>query len=151
MTMGGKGTFYSRDTAQYPLLMSSPHSYYRVHSWLDNSPLLKGDCYRHAVWMSAADAKCRGVKDNDLVRVYSDIGEMVIRTYVTSRLVPGTVVIHHGGWYLPGKENSARMPDGVDARGAPNLFTHEEDLPRAIVGTFPCKGLVQIEKWEGAQ
>jgi len=28
-------------------------------------------------------------------------------------------------------------------------LTHEEDLPVTIVGMFPCKGLVQIEKWEG--
>jgi len=151
MTLGGKDTFYSEDAAKYPLLMSSPHSYYRVHSWLDNSPLLRNDCYRHAVWMNVADAKARGVKDNDLVRVYNDIGEMIIRAYVTSRIVPGTVAIHHGGWYLPQGGTSALMPDGVDGRGAPNLFTHEEDLPNTVVGTFPCKGLVQIEKWRGAR
>jgi anaerobic dimethyl sulfoxide reductase subunit A len=151
MTLGGKGTFYSEDTERYPLLMSSPHSYYRVHSWLDNSPFLRCDCYRHAVWMNVADAKSRGIKDNDLVRVFSDIGETVVKAYVTSRIVPGTVAIHHGGWYLPREGASALMPDGVDWRGAPNLFTHEEDLPNTVVGTFPCKGLVQIERWGGAR
>jgi len=145
MTMGGRDTFFSEDTKKYPLLMSSPHSYYRVHSWLDNNIWLRTDCYRHAVWMNVADAKARGVKDNDQVRVYSDIGEMVGPAYVTSRIVPGTVALHHGGWYVPKKEKTELMPDGIDKRGAPNLFTHGDELPETVVGTFPCKGLVQVE------
>ncbi len=148
MTLGGRDTFFSENTGEYPLLMSSPHSYYRVHSWLDNNKWLRTDCYRHAVWMSVADAKKRGIKDGDGVRVYSDIGEMVGPAYVTSRIVPGTVAIHHGGWYVPKKEKTDLMPDGIDRRGAPNLFTHSEDLPDTVVGTFPCKGLVQIERLE---
>ena len=148
MTKGGRDTFYSEDVKKYPLLMSSPHSYYRIHSWLDNNPLLKDDCYRHAVWMSVSDAKSRGIKDNDYVRVYNDVGEMAVPAYVTSRIVPGTVAIYHGGWYVPGEEKTDLMPDGIDSRGAPNLLIHDADLPHTIVGSFPCKGLVQIEKRE---
>lgn len=148
MTMGGWDTFHSKDCERYPLLMSSPHSYYRMHSWLDNDPWLRTDCYRHAVWISVADAKSRGIKDNDMVRVFNDIGEMVLPAYVTSRIVPGTVAIHHGGWYVPGGKKSAIMPDGIDLRGSPNLLTHDVDLPDTVIGMFPCKGLVQIELWE---
>lgn len=148
-TMGGKDTFHSRDTEKYPLLMSSPHSLYRVHSFLDNQLLLKGDCYRHAVWVNISDAKARGIGDDDLVKVYNDIGEMIIPAYVTSRVVPGTVCIFHGGWYDPGEDKTELMPDGTDMGGAPNLLTHNEDLPHTIVGFFPCKGLVQVEKWGG--
>jgi len=150
MTMGGRDTFYSKDTEKYPLLMSSPHAYYRIHSFLDNNPLLRADCYRHAVWMSVADAKARGIKDDDLVKVYNDIGEMVIPAYVTSRILPGTVAIHHGGWYKPSEDKTQLMPDGIDRGGAANMLTHNDDLPDTVVGFYPCKGLVQIEKWEGA-
>jgi anaerobic dimethyl sulfoxide reductase subunit A len=150
MTKGGNDTFYSKDTEKYPLLMSSPHGFYRMHSFLHNNPMLRDDCYRHAVWMSVADAKARGIKDDDLVRVYNDIGEMIIPAYVTSRIVPGTVAVHHGGWYIPSEEKSELMPDGIDRGGAPNLLCHDEDLPDTIVEMLPCKGLVQIEKWEGA-
>jgi anaerobic dimethyl sulfoxide reductase subunit A len=148
MTMGGKDTFYSKDAEMYPLLMSSPHSYYRIHSFLDNHPWLRGDCYRHAVWMSVADAKSRGIRDNDFVKVHNDIGEMIIPAYVTSRVVPGNVFIHHDAWYRPGNEKSGLMPDGIDKGGAPNFLVHEEDQPDTIVGIFPCKGLVEITKWE---
>ena len=129
--------------------MSSPHGLYRIHTLLDNQPLLN-DCYRHAVWISVAEAKARGIKDNDLVRVYNDQAEIIMPAYVTSKVVPGTVNIFHGGWYTPGKTKTALMPEGIDTRGAPNLMTHyDEHLPETILDHQPCKALVQIEKWEG--
>jgi anaerobic dimethyl sulfoxide reductase subunit A len=151
MIKGGRATYFSKDVAKYPLLMSSPHSLYRIHSLLDNQPLLSEDCYRHAVWISVAEAKVRGIKDNDLVRVYDDQAEIIMPAYVTSKVVPGTVNIFHGGWYRPGPTKTALMPDGIDLRGAPNLMTHyDEHLPDTIIDHQPCKALVQIEKWEGA-
>jgi anaerobic dimethyl sulfoxide reductase subunit A len=127
--------------------MSSPHSLYRIHTLLDNQPLLAEDCYRHAVWISAADAKTRRIKDNDLVRVYDDQAEIIMPAYVTSRVVPGTVNIFHGGWYQPGKIKTKLMPEGIDTRGAPNLLTHynEQPLPETIIDHEPCKALVEIE------
>ncbi|MFC2039723.1 molybdopterin-dependent oxidoreductase [Chloroflexota bacterium] len=148
MTKGGRDTFFGKDADRYPLLMSSPHSIYRVHSFLENNPWLKGDCYRHAIWISVADAKLRGINDNDLVHVYNDIGEMLIPAYVTSRVVPGTVVLFHGGWYRPSKEKSELMPDGIDIGGSPNFLTHNCDHPDTIVSFLPCKALVEIEKWD---
>jgi anaerobic dimethyl sulfoxide reductase subunit A len=148
MTLGGKDTFFSEDTGRYPLLLSSPHSVYRVHSFLDNSPLLNSDCYRHAVWMNVSDARARGIKDGDVVRIYNHLGAMIIPAYVTSRVTPGTVYVFHGAWYQPSEDRSSLMPDGLDTRGAPNLVINNQDLPMTIVGFFPCKGLVEIEKKE---
>ena len=145
---GGCDTFYGKDLEKYPLLMSTPHSYYREHSFLDNNPWLRDDCYRHALWISIPDAKKRGIKDNDLVRVCNDLGELVIPVYVTSRIVPGTVCIFHGGWYTPSEDKSRLMPDGIDKRGAPNFLIHNQDLPLTIVDFFPCKAAVQVEMWE---
>ena len=149
MIQGGWDTFYSEHTMKYPLLMSSSHSYYRVHSYLDNNPWLRGDCYRHAIWISVADAKARGITDDDVVKIYNDLGEMILPAYVTSRVVPGTVCVLHGSWYKPGEEKSQLMPDGIDMGGAPNFLIHNEDLPLTIVDMFPCKGLVEVKKWDG--
>ena len=152
MTMGGSATYHSKNVEKYPLLMSSPHGLYRVHSLLDNQPLLNQDCYRHAVWISVPEAKSRGIKDNDLVRVFNDQAEIIMPAYVTSKVVPGTVNIFHGGWYTPGKTKTTLMPEGIDTRGAPNLMTHyDEHLPDTILDHQPCKALVQIEKWEGVR
>ena len=83
------------------------------------------------------------------VKVYNDTGEMILPAYVTSRVMPGTVFVLHGGWYKPGKEKSQLMPDGIDMGGAPNFLIHNEDLPLTIVDMFPCKGLVEVKKWDG--
>ncbi|MGA7844413.1 MAG: molybdopterin dinucleotide binding domain-containing protein, partial [Dehalococcoidales bacterium] len=98
-------------------------------------------------------AKARGIKDNDLVRVYNDQAEIIMPAYVTSKVVPGTVNIFHGGWYTPGKTKTVLMPEGIDTRGAPNLMTHydEQPLPETILDHEPCKALVQIEKWESVK
>jgi anaerobic dimethyl sulfoxide reductase subunit A len=144
---GGKDTFYHEDVIKYPLLMSSPHPYYREHSFQDNNPWLQ-DCYRHAVWINTADARARNIRDDDMVRVYNDIAEMVIPAHVTNRIVPGTVAIFHGSWYAAAEEKSHLMPEGIDRRGAANLLIHNEDLPQTIIDYFPTKALVQIEKWE---
>jgi anaerobic dimethyl sulfoxide reductase subunit A len=150
MVMGGHATYHSQNVAKYPLLMSSPHGLYRIHTLLDNQPLLSEDCYRHAVWLSVVDAKARGIKDDDPVRVFNDQAEIIMPAYVTSRVVPGTVNIFHGGWYRPGKTKTKLMPEGIDTRGAPNLMTHyDEHLPDTIIDHQPCKALVEIEKWEG--
>jgi anaerobic dimethyl sulfoxide reductase subunit A len=148
MTTGGRDTFYSQDAEKYPLLMSSPHSLYRVHSFLDNNAWLKDDCYRHAVWMNVADAKARGIRDNETVRVYNDIGETILPAFVTSKIIPGTVCIFHGSWYRSSEDKDQLMPDGIDIGGAPNFLIHNEELPMTTIGMFPCKGLVEVEKWE---
>ncbi|MFC1994248.1 molybdopterin-dependent oxidoreductase [Chloroflexota bacterium] len=148
-TPGGSDTFFSKKAVKYPLLASSPHSYYRENSAHDNNQWLSNDCYRHAVWMNVADAKVRDIKDDDQVRVYNDIGELVIPAYVTSRIIPGIVYIFFGGWYTRGRDKTRLMPDGIDRRGAVNLLVHNEDLPKTIVDHFPTKALVQVEKWEG--
>jgi anaerobic dimethyl sulfoxide reductase subunit A len=148
MTLGGRDSFHSKETERYPLLMSSPHSIFRMHSFLDNQPLLNQDCYRHAIWMNVSDARSRGIVDGALVRAYNDIGEITLPTYVTSRIVPGAVCIFHGAWYTPGPTKNELMPEGIDTRGAPNLLIHNVDLPDTIVGNFPCKGLIQVELLE---
>ena len=98
--------------------------------------------------MNVSDAKIRGIQDDDLVRVYNDRGEMVLPAYVTSRIVPGLITIHHGAWYVPGEEKTEKMPDGVDQRGCPNILTGSIDLPDTVVSGFPIAGLVEIEKCE---
>jgi anaerobic dimethyl sulfoxide reductase subunit A len=94
--------------------------------------------YRHSVWISTADAKIRGIEDGDLVRVYSDVGEIVIQAYVTSRITPGTVSIYEGAWYNPNKQ-------GVDRGGSPNTVLYAEKPNPS--GAWPFAGLVEVEKF----
>jgi anaerobic dimethyl sulfoxide reductase subunit A len=127
------------DVKRFPLFLLSAYSRYRNHTTFWNVPLLRGDCYRHAVWMNPADAQSRGVKDGEFVRVFNDKGVAVVPVYVTSRMMPGMIVIHHGGQYTPDA-------DGVDWGCTPNIFFTDPESP---VTAPLVSNLVQVEKFTG--
>jgi anaerobic dimethyl sulfoxide reductase subunit A len=128
-------------TRQYPLLQLAPHSRYRVHYLFWEHLWLKGQLYRHNVWLSTTDAKNRGVRDGDLVTVYNDRGRIVMPAYVTSRIMPGVVAIHHGGKYIP--------DEAGNDRGASPSTTLGGDFESCIT---PAKAstLVQVERYQQA-
>jgi len=124
-------------TAQYPLHLLTPHSRYRVHYLFWDHPWLRGDVYRHRVWINVADAKARGIRDGDWVRVFNDQGEVRLEAYVTSRIMPGVTVIRQGAWYEPDEK-------GVDWGPSPSTLLGG-DLESCT--TAPkATNLVQIEK-----
>jgi anaerobic dimethyl sulfoxide reductase subunit A len=129
------------DVKRFPLFLLSAYSRYRNHTTFWNVPLLRGDCYRHAVWMNPADAQARGVKDGELVRVFNNKGVAVVPTYVTSRAMPGMIVIHHGGQYTPDA-------DGVDWGCTPNIFFTDPESP---VTAPLVSNLVQVERFTGSR
>lgn len=138
-------SFFHPKAAKYPLVMVTPVSQYRQHSLHDSNPLLREDSYRHAVWISVSDAKQRGIKDNDLVRVHNDNGEMYIPAYVTARMTPGVCAIYHGAWYTPNKVKTELMPNGIDRRGAPNFLVPGE-YGQHNNSAYLTTGLVEVEK-----
>jgi anaerobic dimethyl sulfoxide reductase subunit A len=129
-------------TREYPLMLLTSHSRYRIHyvHWVN--PWLRNHVYRHRVWMNAVDAKKRGVKDNDPVLVYNDRGKVLMPAYVTNRIMPGVAMIHHGGNYEPDE-------NGVDRGATPNTLmggdTESNFTPARSTN------LVQIEKYKGAE
>jgi anaerobic dimethyl sulfoxide reductase subunit A len=127
------------DVHRFPLFLLSAYPRYRNHTTFWNVPLLRGDCYRHALWLNVADAKARGIKDGDMAKIHNDKGVAIIPTYVTSRVMPGVVVIHHGGNYEPDKE-------GVDWGCTPNLFFTDPESP---VTAPLVSNLVQVERFSG--
>ncbi len=141
------GTFYDPRTQNYPLILLTTESRFRTHSAYFNVALLNGDCYRHACWINPSDAKARSIVDGDLVRVYSNRGEMVIEAYVTSRITPGVVAVHHGGWYMPNSTGTTLNPDGVDRGGAPNLVLEDVEPGLMTIGPSLDKGVCQVEKF----
>ncbi len=136
--------FWDQKVSQYPLTLLTPHSRFRAHTCFDSDQLLDGDCYRHSVWLSVADAKKRGISDGDLVRVFNDVGEMMIPAYVTSKVVPGIACIYKGANYTPNSVSSQLDPDGIDRRGGENILTSGRDNP---VVPPAASGLVEVEKF----
>ncbi|WP_434510384.1 molybdopterin-containing oxidoreductase family protein [Desulfitobacterium sp. AusDCA] len=148
MSEPANDSFYHPKTKMYPLALNTPVSIFRQHSANDQNPLLR-DCYKHSVWMNPADAKTRNIESDELVFVYNEYGEIVLPVYITSKIMPGTAAIYHGGWYQPNGVKTETMPYGIDRRGACNLLIGDTHLPHAL-GALLTAGLVEIKKFGGA-
>jgi anaerobic dimethyl sulfoxide reductase subunit A len=142
------GTFLDKRATKYTLTMISSITDYRQHSANDNNPLLRDEVYRHGVWISVADAKKRAIKDGDLVRVYSEAGEMIIPAYVTPRITPGVVDIMHSAWYTPSDTKTDLMPDGIDRRGCPNYLIRDPMGDKCDNNCCIMTDLVEVEKFD---
>jgi len=133
-----KEGFYDSGLNTYPLVLIDTHNRHHTHSFQDANPYLKGEIFRHAVWMSLADASARGIADNDLVTVTSASGQMMLPAYVSQRIVPGLVYIHDGTWATPNAS-------GIDMAGGPNMLMDGYFNPN---GEDPHNTLVEIALYE---
>ncbi len=124
----------------YPLLLMAPHARYRVHSLFWEHPWLRDYVYQHRVWISTTDAKARGIKDGDMVQVCNDRGKVVMPAYVTSRIMPGLIVIRHGGKYIPDQS-------GVDFGASPSTLLGGDF--ESCITPAKASNLVQVEKYQG--
>ncbi len=127
-------------TKKYPLMLITPHSRYRVHYLFWDYKWLKDHVYRHRVWINTVDARARGIKDGDMIKVYNDRGTVVMPAYVTSRIMPGVVVLHSGGKVIHDK-------DGVDRGAGPSTLLGGEF--NSCLAPARATNLVQVEKYTG--
>lgn len=122
---------------KYPLLMLAPHARYRVHYLFWEHAWLRDHIYRHRIWISTPDAAAGGIKDDDMVMAYNDRGKIIMPAYVTSRLMPGIIVIHHGGKYMPDKS-------GIDHGASPSTLLGGDF--KSCITPAKASNLVQIKK-----
>jgi anaerobic selenocysteine-containing dehydrogenase len=86
----------------YPLLMTSGHQRWSVHSiWITDDVLARTHQGRPTMFMNPDDARERGIGDGDLVRVYNDFDEFKVHVKLTSTARSqegpraGQVIIYH--------------------------------------------------------
>jgi len=127
---------------EYPLMLLTSHSRYRVHYLFWEHPWLRNHVYRHRVWVNVADARARSIKDNDLVMVYNDRGKLVMPAYVTPRIMPGIILIHHGGKYIPDES-------GIDFGASPSTLLGGD--AGSCITPARATNLVQIKKYDGTK
>lgn len=123
-------------SGKYPLQLITSHFWRRIHGRFDTVPWVK-ELEPQSIFINSVDAKDRGVKDRDMVRVFNDRGELVVPATVTERIMPGVVDVPEGAWYDPDDK-------GVDRGGCPNVLL--SDVPSPGGGLCTNTALVQVEK-----
>lgn len=131
----------------YPLYLITPHAFYRQHFCQDGNPWFR-DEYRMSVWISAADAAKRGIKDGDMVMAHNQFGQCMLPAYVTSRLTPGISCMIFGRQYDPSSWKTDIMPDGIDRAGSSNFLVNSNEYNHRTGIDF-CSGMIEITNLEG--
>jgi anaerobic dimethyl sulfoxide reductase subunit A len=130
---------FGPEAKEYPLQAIGPHYMSRVHSTHANIDWLK-EAFPQRVFMNAADAKSRNIKDGDRVKVFNHRGTIVLPCRITPRIMPGVVSVPQGAW-------SDYDKDGTDMGGNINNLSSERWTPLAF-GNAQHTIMVQAEKFK---
>ena len=87
--------------AEFHLVSSHPTD--RLHSQLNNTSLREhlAIANREPVWINEDDAKAKGIKNGDLVRVFNARGQILAGAFVTKNIKKGVLKLSEGAWYDP--------------------------------------------------
>lgn len=143
-------------TIKYPLQVISPHPRYSYHThydshapWTQDIPgqrILKDDYYYQPIRISPLDAKVRGIKHGDIIKVYNERGAILGVAQITERIRPGVIHTYEGSSKYDPLEKGE--PGSVDRGGCINLLTPSRMMSQNVPGMSPNSCLVEIVKWE---
>ncbi len=140
---------------KYPLQLLSPHPRYTYHTHNDGKDSIINDVKEHRVlidgyyyWivrLNTKDAEKRGIKHNDLVKVFNDRGAVICAAHVTERLPQGVAQSPcSSAIYDPIGEPG----NSIDRAGTINLLTSSRPIIKKSHSTASNTCLVEIEKWK---
>jgi complex iron-sulfur molybdoenzyme family reductase subunit alpha len=85
------------DIEKFPLRWNTPHGRWSIHStWRDHKRLLRLQRGGPAVYVNPQDAKERGIKDGDMIRVFNEFGALQANCRVYPNAPRGQVTMYHG-------------------------------------------------------
>ena len=142
--------------ADFPLQLLSPHSRYPFHIMGDERGCTIRDIKEHRLRVDGheylvaiinrQDATARGIRGDDLIRLWNHRGSVVCAAYVTDRVRPGIVTAPTASAeYRPVGEAG----NSTDLGGCVNLLTPSENMTPLTHSIKPNAALIQMEKWTG--
>ena len=144
------------ELSEYPLQLLTQHSRYPFHLMGDDRGSALRDIKDHRVLVNGhhylvaringQDAKERGIKSDDLIRLWNNRGSIVCAAYVTDRLRPGVVSAYTGSAeYRPAGEPG----NSTDLAGSTNLLNPSKPITDQTLSIRPNSTLIQMERWTG--
>ena len=141
---------------KYPLQLISPHPRFSYHShhdhkvkWLNEIPghrQYKDGYAWQEVHIHPDDADARGIRENDIVKLYNDRGAVLGIAKLTQRVKPGVIHSYESSaQYDPLERGKA---GSVDQGGCINLLTPSRMMSKNVAGMAPNSCLIEIEKWQ---
>jgi molybdopterin guanine dinucleotide-containing S/N-oxide reductase-like protein len=141
---------------KYPLQLLSPHPRFSFHTHNDGKDSTINDVKDHRVlidgyyyWIvriNTRDAEERGIKQNDLVKIFNDRGAVICAAQITERLPAGTA---HSCCSSAIYEPIGEPGYSIDRAGTINLLTPSRPIIKRSHSAASNSCLVQIEKWKG--
>jgi molybdopterin guanine dinucleotide-containing S/N-oxide reductase-like protein len=141
--------------SRYPLQLVTPHSRYSFHTHHDGKHGVLNEVGDHRIlvdghhyWMARlnpVDAGSRGVRDNDLIRLYNDRGGVICVARVTERVRPGVVHSYESSAVY----DPIGAPGSSDDRGdCVNTLTPSRMMIERSHAMAAGSCLVEVEKWD---
>jgi len=140
---------------KYPLQLISPHPRFSFHTQQDAKDGFINDVKDHRVlidgyyyWIvriNPKNAEERGIKENDLVKVYNDRGAVICAAMVTERIPPGTAHSYESSAIYEPVGEPGYSPD---RGGCINLLTPSRMIIKKSHSVASNSCLVQVEKWK---
>lgn len=129
-------------SAEFHLI--STHPVDRLHSQLNNTSLRKKYAVngREPIYINTKDAKRKGIKKGDIVRVFNKRGEVLAGAVITNDIKEGVVRLPEGAWYDPNSK-------GLCRNGSANVLTLDIPTSKLANGNIAHTALVNIEKYKG--
>jgi len=145
-----------KELTNFPLQLLSPHSRYPFHVMGDDEDSAIRDIREHRVLVDGhyyltarinrQDAEKRGIRDDDLIRLWNNRGSVVCAAQVTDRLRPGVVSAPTASAeYRPTGEPGR----STDLGGCINLLNPKKGITDRTHSIGPNTTLIEVEKWTG--
>lgn len=129
----------------YPLHLVSSQPRDRLHSQMDCGPVSAGGkvAGREAITINPVDAKARGIRDGDVVRVHNSRGSCLAGAIVSDTVSASVVNLSCGAWYDPADGGAQALCQ----HGNPNVLTRDQGTSKLGQGPSSATALVEVERW----
>jgi anaerobic selenocysteine-containing dehydrogenase len=87
---------------RYPLHLLTPNTKNRIHSQFNNLSMIRAISPKPILSLNIEDAKKRGIKNGDIVRIYNDRGALTIEAQIDFSIKSGCVSVTNGWWICDG-------------------------------------------------